>query len=194
MSLKFGWKVNEVRESIWKGDDAIPKLEDGRPDVPAAALASWKLDGDASWLLPYCTKGKPTIIRYRNLSPDEVAVASAPYISPTDPLEGWVRSVLLCFRIGVDFQGIETSRTADGAIFSVVVKERGINMLAEPFVTQLATDYPGIVTFYGSLILNGSFVTEKEKKASSPPSTATPSSAAASTAVTTEASPPAAAA
>lgn len=187
MSLKFGWVAREVRESIWREDAALG-------DIPAAAMDAWREDGDASHLRDYCTKGQPQIITYRNLTPDEIRVARSPWLDPSNVVEGYARVLLLCFRMGVDFVGTETLNDPDGtgAKFSIIVKDRGIRMLAEPFVTQLERDYPGMVAFYGALIWNGSTLTEPEKKASSPPSTPTPFSAEASTAATTAPSPSAA--
>jgi hypothetical protein len=185
MSLRFGWRPTETRESIWREDEALG-------DIPAAALASWREDGDASWLRPFCTKGQPTLINFRNLTPDETRVMESYWVDPNNALEGYARCLLMAFRIGVDFPGKERQRTPEGAEFSVIVKERGIRMLAEEFVSQIAKDYPAMIGFYGKLIYDASVATEKEKKVSSPPSTPTPSSGTASTAATTEASQPAA--
>ena len=187
MSLKFGWRATEVRESIWKGDLCLLG-PDGTSRATAAALAAWQEDGDASHLRPFC-EGTPTIIRVRTLSPDELQAVQALLFNPGIPMEGYSRAILLAFRIGIDFAGKEEHRTPEGAIHGITVNERGIRMLAEPIVAQLAQDYPGMVWFYGKLILDASQATEKEKKASSPPSTPTPSSAAESTAATTGPSP-----
>jgi hypothetical protein len=185
MGLRFGWRATEVRESIWREDEALG-------EIPAAAMASWREDGDASWLRPFCTKGQPQIINFRNLTPDETRVMQSYWVDPNNALEGYARCLLMAFRIGVDFPGKELQKTAEGTAFSIIVKERGLRMLAEPFVAQIGRDYPAMISFYGKLIYDASVATETEKKASSPLSTPTPSSAAESTAATTETSPTAA--
>ncbi len=187
MGLSFGWRANDIRESIWSGDEALG-------EVSAAAMSAWNDDGDASHLRPFCTKGQPQIIRYRNLNPDEARAVQAFFLDPTGRLDGIMRAKLMAFRIGVDFEGKEEQGTPEGAKHSVIVRERGIRMLASPFVAELDRAYPGLVDFYGNLVLSSTFLTEKEKKASSPPSTPTPSLAAESTAAITEPSPSAAAA
>lgn len=187
MPLEFGWRANEVRESIWKGDSALG-------EIPTAAAQAWAEDGDASHLEPYVLHGKPARITYRNLNADESRVMQAYFVDAVNPIQGYTRALLMCFRIGVNFPGLEeiNDPSGSGVKHGVIVNERGIRMLAEPFVQQLEITYPGIVGFYGRLIFDGSRTTEKEKKASSPPSTPTPSSEAASTAATSDPSQPAA--
>lgn len=194
MGLRFGWRVTEVRESIWCEDEALTRDADGKVAVPAAAMAAWRETGDATALEPYCTNGKPQIIRYRTLTLDEIEVVRAPFIDPTHVVEGYRRLLIMCFRIGVDFAGKETQGTPDAVMHDIIVKQDGIRMLAEPFVAALERSHPGLIGFYGKLIWDGSRSTDAEKKASSPPSTPTPSSAEGSTAATTEPSPSAGAA
>jgi hypothetical protein len=190
MALSFGWRANDLRESIWKDDPALV-------GVPAGALDAWTEDGDASHLLPFATAGQPTIINFRALTPDEKPIVTAPMTDSDgngERLAGFSRSLILAFRIGVSFEGADESMGPDpetGAKRRIVAKERGIRMLAPEIVADLDAVYPGLVQFYGNLIFQASFLTETEKKASSPPSTPTPSSEVASTAGTTEPSPPA---
>jgi hypothetical protein len=182
MALKLGWRANDIRESYWKGDPAFKNID-------AKALEDWQEDGDASHLERFATPGDPpTKITWRNLTPDEARVAQGYFIEATT-FEGYMRAVLVCFRMAVGFPDTPEVRTEDGKR-SYTVREKGIRMLANEFVTDIETKYPGIVAFYGGLILNASFASEIEKKASSPQSTPTPSSEAASTPVTTDPSPP----
>ena len=179
MALSLGWKANDIRESIWRGDPALV-------GVPQGALDAWEVDGDATHLEPYATNGKPTIVRFRSLSPDEKHVVTAPMADAENQVEGYQRSLLRCFRIGVSFDGVEEqSRGPDGERRRVTVRERGIQMMANEVVADLEIAYPGIVMFYGKLIFDSSFLTEAEKKASSQPSTPMPSSAEESTKDTT---------
>lgn len=191
MSLSFGWRANDTRESIWREDTALQ-------NVSAAALEDWKADGDASHLRKYATAGKPSLITFRGLTPDEARMASARMADPSSPIESWGRGLLMCFRIGVDFPDAPSTirynyKDADGnhqeGAAKRVVLERGIRMLASEFVAQLEHDYKGIVAFYGKLIYEATYPSEVEKKASSPQSMQTPSSAAESTTATTEPSP-----
>ncbi len=187
MALSFGWRSNDIRESIWKGDPALK-------NVTPAALEAWEEDGDASHLEMFETKGDPaTRITFRNLTPDETRIAQG-YFVDASSFEGYMRAILVCFRIAVGFPDTPEVRTQDGVKRGYVVREKGIRMLANEFVSELENKYPGMVGFYGTLVLNASFATELEKKASSPQSTQTPSSAAVSTPAITEASPPAEAA
>lgn len=180
MGLSFGWKSNEVRESIWKDDSALQ-------NVPAAALEEWKRDGDASHLRPYATNGEPDVIRYRTLTLSQREVVAAQH---NGEMDGAGRALILAFRIGVDFPSAPESfkvaqsnddGTQEEVTVSRTVREKGIRMLAEPFVQYLETKHPGIVLFYGGLIFNGTFPSEPEKKASSPQSTQKQSPEAAST-------------
>ncbi len=183
MSLSFGWRANDRRESIWIGDDALV-------NVSAAARAAWTEDADASHLTPFATAGKPTIIRFRTLTADEKPVAVSTMSDADSNTEGFARTMLRCFRIGVDFEDMpEEIPDATGARHKTIVKERGIRMLASEFVEWIETKYPGITFFYGYRIFQASYPSTEEKKASSPPSTQTPSSGAESTAVTTAPSP-----
>jgi len=186
MALSFGWRANDIRESIWRDDPAIPRLAGGKdPDVPAGVLASWAEDGDASHLMPFATQGSPTIITFRSLTPDEKPVILA-LIQSAKGDEGFMRAMLACFRIGVDFKGAPAAiPDADGTEHALSGKERGIRMLPLNFVAHLQDTYPGMIEFYGGLVFTSSFLSEFEKKASSPPSTPTPSSAADSTTDTT---------
>lgn len=204
MALSFGWRANDVRESIWMDDPAIPRKwvkrrdKDGKEvdvevaDIPAGALDAWREDGDASHLQPYATLGDPTIIRFRSLTPDEKHIVTAPMtVEDTAGVTGYMRMLLLCFRIGADFDAAAEQITdADGVKHKLIGKAWGTRMLAEPLVADIEERYPGLVYFYGRLIYDASYLTHIEKKASSPPSTATPSLAAVSTAVTTEPPPP----
>ncbi len=185
MALSFGWRQGETRESIWKDD---PALE----GVTEAALQEWYSDFDASHLRPFCKNGQPTIIELRTLNADEAQATLGFFHDAGSKEEAWARACLLAFRIGASFPGLEgiADPSGSGVRHGITIKERGIRMLAEPFVAQLAQTYRGIVTTYGGHILNASILTEAEKKASSPRSTQTPSSeAATSTADTTEPSP-----
>lgn len=183
MAISFGWKANDVRESIWRDDDALT-------NVPGAALEAWKEDGDASHLRPYALHGQPTLISFRTLNPDESRIAQAYFYQGDNALESYTRATLICFRIGVDFIGApDMVGTTDGVLHHRIVKERGVRMLAQEFVSAMETSQPGIVSFYGGLIYRATWPTETEKKASSPPSTQTPSSAAESTTATMAPSP-----
>lgn len=182
MALSFGWRANDVRESHWIDDPAFQ-------NVSEAARQSWLEDGDSSHLAPFAKAGKPELITFRNLTPDETRVVSAYFADQAGTLEGYARATLACFRIAVDFPGAEeTIRGVDGGNHPRIVKERGIRMLANEFVSHMETAYKGMVAFYGGLILRASFATDAEKKASSPPSTPTPSKAEESTPATTEGS------
>lgn len=195
MALSFGWKANDQRESIWIDDPAIPRTD---PDakgktkaaVPQTALDAWRQDGDASHIEQYATQGKPTIIRFRALNADEKPIVLGPASVADSQIEGLGRSLIRCFRIAVSFDGMEeTTKLPTGETPRLTVKEHGVRMLALEVVDDLATRYPGMIEFYGNLVMEASFLTDAEKKASSPPSTPTPSSAEASTAATTAPSP-----
>ena len=201
MGLKFGWRARVSRESIWRGDEALHKpscrllatrgADCDCGNVPAAALASWHGDPDASHLRAYATHGQPQIIRWRTLTAEEIVMCEAFYQDATNSFEAGMRAWLLAFRLAVNFPGKEDQRDEEdqSVKHSIVENEKGRDMLAEEFVKALMEEYPGIVAFYGSRIINASRPTAAEKKASSPPSTSTPSSAAESTPATTEASP-----
>ncbi len=179
MALSFGWRANEVRESIWKDDPALVGVSKG-------ALESWEHDGDASWLRPFATAGAPTIIRFRSLTADEKHVALSPLVGAGNAVEGFGRTLLRAFRLAVEFEDApDQIRDAGGDDHRIRGKEFGFSMLAQEIVEDLETRYPGIVNFYGGLIYRASVLTDSEKKASSPQSTATPSSAAGSMADTT---------
>lgn len=179
MGLSFGFKALDVRESIWQGDDALA-------NVPSAALEAWWEDGDATHLAPYAKNGEPSKITFRNLTPDEMRIATG-IGEGGGSSEAFARHTLMCFRIGVDFPDAPEKFPPDpnGVVHSKIVKERGIRMLSLGFVDFLERRYPGIVMFYGVLISKATLPTDAEKKASSPPSTPRPSSAEASTAATT---------
>lgn len=196
MGLSIGWRYNDVRESIWKDDTAIPRRtgEDGKEvaDIPAGALEAWLEDGDASHLEPYATQGEPQRIRFRALTPDEKEIVKGVLIGADNNIEGAGRAWILCFRMAVSFEGAEDAGKDEyGARRRMTSKVRGIPMMANEVVADLERTYPGLVGFYGGLVFNASFLGDVEKKASSPPSTATPSPAVASTADTTAPSPPA---
>lgn len=186
MALSFGWRANDTRESIWREDTALQ-------NVSAAALEDWKVDGDASHLRKFATNGKPTIITYRALNPDESRVAMALFFNSSNALESYSRATLICFRIGVDFKDAPATIKVNEGYETVehdrVVKDKGLRMLSLEFVADLEAKYPGIVSFYGGLIYRATYPDETEKKASSPPSMPTPSSAAESTTAITEPSP-----
>lgn len=194
--LEFGWVANEIRETIYYLDSSlavdgkVPVYdEDGNEKrdadgkiitkdgkvcrAPDAAVSAWREDGDASHLREYCV-GEPTIMTYRNLSLSETKVMQAFFVDSMNQVDGWGRATIMAFRIGVGFPGVEEQRMPDGTKRKIVVNEKGIFMLAEPFVNALVKKHPGIVNFYGGLIIKGSVATETEKKASSPPSTPTP--------------------
>ncbi len=187
MALSFGWRANEVRESIWRTDPALEGISE-------AALAAWTDDGDASHLEPFIKHGQPTRIEFRTLNTDESRVVQSYYPTAANDVEAWARACLMCFRLGVNFQGLEKIRTSEGEDHPLIVRERGLRMLAEPFVADVERKYPGMVGFYGAKIFLATIATETEKKASSPPSTQTPLSEAASMVATTEPSPSAGAA
>src|SRR6185436_18724093 len=94
MGLDFGWRVDDTRETIWKGDSALR-------NVPAGVLADWERDGDASHLRPYASAGKPTVFTFRSLTLEENRFVLGATID--GELDGWLRRVLFCFRIGVAF-------------------------------------------------------------------------------------------
>ena len=178
MALSFGWRPNDVRESIWIGDPALV-------NVSAAARAAWKEDGDASHLRPFQANGQATKITFRNLTPDEARMASAYWYEAANNVESWGRATLVCLRLGVDFPGeSEELATPDGVRHARTVKERGARMLAPELVSDLEERYPGMVAFYGGLIYRATYPQDDVKKASSPPVTPTPSSEAASTTAT----------
>lgn len=184
MALSFGWTAGDVREGIWSLDPALK-------DVPAQALDAWGDDGDAAHLRPYALNGEPTIIRFRNLTCDEECIAKSYFaLQDATPSEAYNRAALICFRIGVDFDGApDEVQTPDGSKHKRIVRERGVRMLAEPFVANVKHAFPGLVEFYGGLIFRATYATELEKKASSPPVTPMPSSEAASMTATMEPSP-----
>lgn len=192
MGLRFGWIKGQVIDSVWKEDTALIETKPDGTKVTrcsAAALAAWEEDMDASHLLPFAV-GTPTTIRVRNLNADELTMANACYYDCANAYEGAARAWLMAFRIAVDFEGVTDASEESGAKHGIVTKERGVRMLALPFVQALMEQYAGIVAFYGSRILNASQASDAEKKASSPPSTPTPSKAEESTVATTEPSPP----
>ena len=170
MGLNMGWRAKDIRESIWKDDDSLA-------GVTEAALDSWREDGDASHLRPFATNGEPQIITFRPLSQDELEVVRALHVEAANTAEAMFRSWLLCFRIAVEFKGARTEFTVEhtGHKAKRIVKERGIKMLADEFVTYVEENQPGIIAFYGQLVFSASFLSPAEKKASSPPSTPTPS-------------------
>jgi hypothetical protein len=178
--LDLGWRKQETRESIWLDDPALV-------GVSEAAIQEWIEDGEARHLLPFEKNGKAQIIEFRTLTADEVEAVKGVYREAGDQEEKNARACILAFRIGVTLPGLKaTWNIGDGIDRPVTVKERGIRMLAEPFVTHLSLRYDGIVKFYGRKIINGSLLQDAEKKASSPPSTPMPSSAPQTSAGTTE--------
>ncbi len=163
MGLSFGWKSNDTRESIWKDDNSLV-------NVPESALVSWRVDGDASHLRPFATNGQASKITFRTLNSDEyLAVTTRHYGAGS--IESYSRMTLLGFRIAVDFPDAPNEFTdARGVRQLRVVKEQGTAMLSDGFVRHIEETYPGIVLFYGNLVLQASMPTPAEKKASSPPS------------------------
>lgn len=159
MALSFGWKLNEKRYGIWKGDPALGT-------VPPEVLESWERDGQAAHLEPYAINGKAEVIEFRSLRIDE----TRGLLKPTTTVG---QAYLDCFRLGVRFPRAQESwRAADGTTARVVTRdESGFPKLSLGFVEALEASYPGIVDFYGELIFAASFPSEPEKKASSPPST-----------------------
>ena len=184
MGLSLGWKANDIRDSFWKGDPAFR-------DIPAAALSEWQKDGDASHLARYALNGQPTRIQFRNLTLDETRAIQSYFVDDPSQFGAYRRACALAFRIAVSFPDSQDDRMRDqaGQWHPIVVRERGVKMLADEYVNGLDTTYPGIIDFYGGKILESTMATDAEKKASSPPSTPTPSSAEESTAATTDASP-----
>ncbi len=189
MGLRFGWRASTVIESVWRDDDALDLDK-----APPSAVEDWKKDMEASHLLPYATKGQPQIIFVRSVTPEQKAIVDGCYVDGGGgTYEASMRAWLAAFRMAVTFKGKEEQYVPSGAKHGVMVREKGgIPMLALPFVHELMEQYPGIVAFYGSRIIEASQATVAEKKASSPPSTPTPSSAGESTTATTETSPTAA--
>lgn len=181
MGLDFGWRFNDVREGIWKGDKALQ-------NVSAGALGSWEEDGDAAHLRPYATLGEPTVFTFKALDLDRsyfVAGIGEGTFNGADVIRQWI----MCFRIGVDFPGgpEESPPDAKGVRHPRIVREKGVRMLSEEFVAGLELKNRGIVEFYGKLIWTATFASEQEKKALSPPSTGTPSSGAGTMKGSTEA-------
>lgn len=186
MALTFGWKAAEVRESHWIDDPDFV-------NVPDAARQAWMEDGDASHLTPYVKPGgKPDLITFRCLTFDEatslrsligkVVGAGGSDVPQSDKLEAYSRARRLAFRMAVDFPGAPVEvlgpvdpRTGERVKYRRTVVEKGYRMLAEGFVDGLERAYPGIVGFYGGIVLNASLAQDDEKKASSQPSTPTPS-------------------
>ncbi len=182
MAFDFGWKANDIRISIWRGDKALK-------DVPVAALEAWREEPEASHLEPYVKPGeKATLVQLRNLTPDELRLAYGPYADALNNVEAWTRACLLAFRVAVSFVDMPAHivNPATGDRHPTTVRERGVRMLANELVMYLEENNPGMVGFYGSLILDASSPTGAEKKASSPPSTQTPSAAAESIPAITE--------
>jgi hypothetical protein len=174
MGMEFGWRVNDTRDTVWRGDSALA-------NVPPGALEDWKKDGDASHLLPYATIGKAEVFTFRALNLEESRWVTG--MNPASDLSGLLRQVLACFRIGVSFPGAPDTyaRESTGQQgLSKTERNQGLRMLALPFVQALEEKYPGITGFYGGLIFNATFPSEDEKKASSPQPTLTQSSGAAS--------------
>jgi hypothetical protein len=172
MGLDFGWRANDVRETIWIEDSALV-------NVPPGVIDDWRADGDASHLRPYATAGQPEVFTFRTLTQDEAHYVRrfAEGEGDRPSMSALARVFLASFRIGVEFPtGPESLRDQAGARHSRTARERGIRMLNEEFVEYLARRYPGIVAFYGNLIFAATFATDAEKKASSPPSTPPPSS------------------
>ncbi len=169
MGLNIGWRIRDTRESIWKDDDSLV-------DVSAAAMDSWKEDGDASHLRMFAKNGDPQIITWRPLSQDEIEVVRAFHIEATNTYEALARSWNMCFRIAVDFKGVRDEYVDyKGRKWPRIVNQRGMKMLSKEFSDGMEDAHPGIQAFYGNLIFAASFLSPAEKKASSPPSTPTPS-------------------
>lgn len=170
MGLEFGYRQNDVRETIWKDDTALNGVTPG-------ALEDWARDGDACHLRQFAVNGQPTVFEFRSLNMDE----SRWVMGMADgEASGVLRMWLACFRIGVRFPGapeVLADRSTGQTGLPVTVREKGIRMMALPVVEDLDRRYPGMVSFYGRLIYAATFPSDQEKKASSPPSTASPSSA-----------------
>jgi hypothetical protein len=180
MGLNFGWKAHDTRESIWSGDPALV-------DVPEVALEEWVKDGEARHLLPYAKAGQPSIIEFRALSIDESQHLELYRTGLGSGEESFARFLLMAFRMGVRFKDAPERGYRDhkGQEHAMLVRERGIAMLAEGFCDYIEREYPGIIGFYGVKVYFATRPSEPEKKASSPLSTQTPSSAAVSTTVVT---------
>jgi hypothetical protein len=170
MGLSFGWRAQEVRESFWIDD---PDLA----NVPQAARDEWQETGDAAPLRPFIKPGgTPSPIVFRALTPDEARTVTSLLAGATSNTEAAYRSWLLCFRIGASFPACPAIlKDEKGAEHEMVVRERGLRMLANEFVAALDKAWPGLSPFYGRLIFDASFLDAAEKKASSPPSTPTKS-------------------
>lgn len=174
MALRFGWRANDKRETIWLGDPALK-------DVPDSSSEDWRKDGDASHLRNFATAGQPTVFTFRALSFTEAEYVNGIYDQTMPSIHLMFAA---CFRIAVRFTGAPETYTIESTGqtgLKTIERVSGIPMLAEGFCQNLRFEYPGMVEFYGNLILNASRPTEPEKKASSPPPTPTPSSEAAST-------------
>jgi hypothetical protein len=174
MALSFGWKANDVRESIWKGDPALGP-------VPEDVIQAWREDGDASHFRPYVRNGKPTTITFRALNSDEMRMVMGLADQTAPPIEAMTRTWLLCFRLAVDFEGApDQLATPSGEKYPRIERVRGLRMLSEGFTAFMEQSNPGITAFYGSMVYAATYPAETEKKASSQPSTPTPSLAAVS--------------
>lgn len=177
MALTFGWKAAEVRESFWIDD---PDLV----NVSAAARQAWEEDGDASHLRDFIRPGgKPTRITFRVLNTAETrALAGLSVVHRDAPIDQTLQGWLRAFRLACDFpdwptkvEGPPDPATGEHQTYDRIVTERGFRMLSERFVASVEAAQPGLVNFYGRLIVSASFATDDEKKASSQPSTPTPS-------------------
>lgn len=168
MGLDFGWVADEVRESIWKEDNAIPRDDKGKPKIPASKLKDWEEDADASHLRPFCLDGKPQIITVRSMSSHEARLALGYGAKGAGDLAAIACTYLFCFRVAVDFEGAPDTITDDkGAVHSRIVKEDGVRMLGDGFVKAIERKHPGLVAFYGRMVLESAYPTLAEKKASS---------------------------
>lgn len=170
MALRFGWRKNDVRESFWKDDPHFFDAVDGKQvsRVTEQAEEAWLVDGDAEHLRPFVKPGidPPTRVEFRTLTLDEVGVVRGlREMLDDNPTEFWHRATYLCFRLAVSFPDMGPTFTAGSITHARVVRDRGLSMLAEPWVRALDEAHPGIVKFYGRLVLASSFLTEPEKKA-----------------------------
>lgn len=153
--LKLGYVAAEVRESLWPGDPAIDSEK-----VSTAASEAFAEDGDASHLLPYVRAGaKPTRITFRSLSSDEAAMLTGLAVE-TNLFRAWE----MAGRLAVDFPDLGDG-VGDGRKLELW---KGYRVLSDGFVRSLKREYPGMLSFYGRIVMTAATATEAEKKASSP--------------------------
>ena len=177
MALKLGWVPNDTRESYWRDDPAVDW-----DTMTTEQRADYLSDGDRSNCI--IRDGEtPSLITYRALTADELATIRGMCMSHADRVIGESQAVfeaklregldeqrmlLLCFRVGCDFPGIDVAAK---------IRTRGLSMLPNDppdkthggFVDSITRRYPGIAAFYGGLVLCASTLTDDEKKSDSHP-------------------------